>query len=200
MTISTYAELQTSVASWLARSNLTSIIPDLIMVGEKWIFRKARARSMETALSVTITSGVAPVPSDFIALKHARIDASPAKHLRVRPATWIIENYPLRSSGGAPRFIGVDGTDFIFGPFPDSGYTVLGTYYAKPTVVSSSANALFTDNPDLYLFAALAEAAPYIKDDPRIALWVAKRDMILNDVNREAEEGRQDTAMETQLG
>lgn len=196
MAISTYAELQTAVGSWLARDNLTAIIPDLIMIGEKWLFRKARTRDMETALSVTISGGTATVPTDFLAIKHARIDGSPSKPLRVRPATWIMERYPTRSSDGKPGFIAADGSTFIFGPFPDSGYTVLGIYYARPAVIATSANAVFTANPDLYLFAALAEAYPYLKGDARVPLWIAKRDTILADVNLEAQEGRQDTAME----
>ena len=200
MSLSTYADLQNQVISFLHRASLLDAVgadnvPDLILIGEKWIFRKARTPDMESALSGTISSGTVSVPSDYIALKHARIDGSPSRPLKMRPVKWIYEHYPLRSSDTKPSFIGRDGSDFVFGPYPDSGYTVLGTYYAQLTSIQSAANALFVANPDLYLFAALAEAEAYIKNDKRVALWITKREQILADVNAETVEGEHDSAM-----
>lgn len=193
MSLSTYANLQNAVLSFAHRANIqdavnADIIPDLIRLGELWIFRKAKVREMETALSVTLASGVGTVPSDYTGLKHARIDGSPTRPLKQRPAQWIYEQYPLRSSDTKPHFIGVDAGQFVFGPFPDSDYTVKGTYYAKPTTIASSANALFLANPDIYLYAAMAETDPYLKNDKRVLLWAAKRDQIMDDMNEEAED------------
>ena len=204
MSISTYADLQNQVISFLHRASLLDAVdsdnvPDLILLGEKWIFRHARTSEMESSLSVTISSGVATVPTDYLALKHARIDASPTRYLKMRPASWIYEHYPTRSSDSKPFFIGRDGTDFIFGPYPDSNYTVLGTYYAKPTSIQSSANSLFTANPDIYLFASLAEAEAYVKNDKRIPLWVAKREQIMKDMNDQTKEGEYGIGMEVSV-
>lgn len=205
MTISTYAGLQLAVKSWLHRASvgdpsITDTVPDLIEIGEKWIFRKARTREMEAALNVTISSGTATVPSDYVGLKHARLDGSPSRPLKVAPSRTIYEGYPLRSSDRKPFYIGVDGSTFIFGPYPDSNYTVLGIYYQRLTSVVSSANALFVANPDLYLFAALAEAEPYLKNDKRVSLWTAKRDSILFDINNETKESERDSgSMEIQV-
>ena len=198
MSISTYAELKTAVANWMHRDDLTSYVDDLILMGEKWIYRHARTRDMETALSVSTSNGVAAVPAGFVALKNARISASPSIPLRVRPATWIYSQYPNRSAGGLPAFIGVDGSNFIFGPSAGA-YTINGTYYARLTSVQSSANALFTANPDLYLFAALAETESFVKNDTRVQLWISKRDAILRDVNNEDDESRQGDAMEVMV-
>jgi len=203
MSLATYADLQNQTISFLHRANLLDAVaadnvPDLIRLGELWIFRNARTSDMEASLSVTISSGVATVPTDYAAMKHSRIDGSPSTPLRMRPAKWIYERYPLRSSDGKPFFIGRDGANFVFGPYPDSGYTVLGTYYAKPTSIQSSANALFTANPDLYLYAALAEAEGYTKNDKRIALWVAKRNEICKMANDETHEGEHDSPPDVQ--
>jgi hypothetical protein len=199
MSLSTYADLQTAVSNWLKRSDLSSYTPDLILLGEKWIFRHARVREMESALSVAISSGTATVPADFIALKHARLSTSPATPLDFRPASWIYANNPNRSAGEIPKFIGVDGETFIFGPSPGA-YTVQGIYYAEPTSIQSSANAVFVAYPDLYLFAALAEAEPFLKNDARVALWVAKRDGALIDINKQTKESRQGDAMSVRIG
>ena len=199
MSITTYAELQTSVSNWLKRSDLTSMLPDLVLMGEKWIFRHARSRDMESALNVTTSNGVASLPSDFIALKSARVSASPSIPLSIRPASWIYSQYPNRGAGGLPAFIGVDGANFVFGPAAGS-YTINGTYYARLTSIQTSANALFTNNPDLYLFATLAESEAFIKNDGRVALWTEKRNAILADINAEARESRQGDAMEVMVG
>jgi hypothetical protein len=185
MSIQTYAELQTSVANWLHRSDLTSVISDLITIGEKRIFRKVRCRLMETALSGTITGGVVAVPSDFLELKFANLVTTPAQVLQKATASQIYAKYPLRTSDRRPTHIAREGSNFIFGPYPSSDDVLSGIYYAEPTVIATSANALFLANPDLYLFAALCEAAPYIKDDPRVQLWEAKFTQILEDIRKE---------------
>lgn len=182
MSISNYAELQTAVANWTHRSDLGSIIPDLIRVGELRIFREVRCREMESALSGTIASGVLAVPADFLELKAAYIDASPSCKLGSASLSQIYETYPLRSAAGKPQLIAREGDNFIFGPYPDANYDVSGIYYAEPTSIQTSANDLFVAYPDLYLFAALCEAAPYIKDTETIALLESKYAFIVNQI------------------
>ena len=189
MSISTYAELQTAVTGWMQRSGVvfdgTDYVPDLITMGEKYIFRHARTRDMETSLSVALSSGVGAVPADFVALKYAYLDHSPVYPVQPKAASWIITAYPTRSADDVPQFIAIDGSNFIFGPYPDSDYTLMGTYYKRLTSITSSANALFTSNPDLYLFAALAECKAFMKDNTYLQIWTQKRDQILQDVNNE---------------
>lgn len=187
MAITTYAELKTAVSNWLQRDDLTSIIPDFIMMGEKRIFRDLRIRTMETALNVTISSGVAALPSDYVELKIAYINGSPIQPLGRRSLEWIYNAYPLRSSDGEPRFIARNGANFEFGPYPDSGYTLKGTYYARLTALSDSntTNWFTTNAPDLLLMSALCEASPYLKDDPRIQIWESKYALLARQVKSE---------------
>lgn len=185
MSISSYAELQTAVANWLHRADLTSIIPDLITLGEKRINRKVRAADMETTYSGAIASGVIAVPSDFLAWKLVYINSAKITVLRSKPLDWLFENYPSRSSDSLPKFIARSAGNFEFGPYPDSTYTVKGTYYKRLAAVSSSWHALATASPDLYLMATLCEAAPYLKNDSRIPIWEAKFRDIVHDINKE---------------
>ena len=173
------------MASWLKRTDLTDEIPDLITLGEKWIFRRARTRDMEEALSVAMSSGVAAVPADYVEMKHAYIDGTPTCPVQRQSASQIYARYPMRSAESKPKFFARDGANFIFGPYPDSDYTIKGIYYKRLASIADSANALFASAPDLYLFAALCEAEPFLKNDKRIPVWMAKRDMALADVNRE---------------
>lgn len=134
---------------------------------------------MEATLSGTIASGVVAVPSDYLDIKFAYIiDSTTKTRLKKTSGGAIYDSYTLRAADAKPTHIGREGTNFIFGPYPDSNYSIAGIYYAKPTIIATSANALFTANPDLYLFATLAECAPYMMDDPRAALWDAKYNSI----------------------
>lgn len=128
-------------------------------------------------------AGRLPLPNNYLELKQAYIDRSPVQWLKRQKPQMIYEKYPTRSSAGLPKYIARDGNSFIFGPYPDSNYAVKGTYYRNIGPVSSNAHALFTENPDLYLFAALAEAEPFLKNDKRVALWEQKYQKIKNDVN-----------------
>lgn len=187
MSITTHAELKTAVSNWLKRSDLSSYLDDLVMAGEKWIMRKVRATEMETALSTSISgSGTATAPSGFLGFKYSYIDGSPTRKLVTRTPAQIFERFPNRSSDSKPEWIGYDAGSFIFGPFPDSTYTVKGTYYKRHGPLSSGVYDLFTNNPDLFLFAALAESEPFLKNDKRVALWMSKRDAIAKDINDEA--------------
>ena len=187
MALTTYAELKTAIAAWtqVSAADLSSQIDDLVTIAEKRIFREVRTRDMETALSVTIAAGVAALPTSYVALKMAYVDVSPIQELERRSGEWIYRNYPYQASSGIPKYIGRVGTNFVFGPYPDSTYTIKGIYYVRLTAIATTVNALFTANPDLYLMASLAEAEMLIGRDSRVPIWEAKYQKIMTDLNGE---------------
>jgi len=187
MSFANYTAFTTSLSSWMdiGTSDIgASLYADLITVAESRIFREARTRDMEESFSTVIGSGTIGVPSGYLELKSAYIDSSPVQSLERRKAEWIYSEYPLRSSEGPPKYIAREGSTFIFGPYPDSAYTVKGVRYMQPTAISaSSVSSFFTNNPDLYLFACLAESEIIIGRDNRIPVWEAKYQKILAQVN-----------------
>lgn len=187
MSITTYAELKTAITSWLdvPTATFTSQIDDLVTLGEKKLFRQTRTRDMEAAINSVISGGLVALPTDYVAIKYAYIDGSTITRLERRPSDWIYQHYPQRSADSRPKYIARESANFIFGPFPDSAYTVKGIYYKRQTIIATTPNALFLANPDLYLFACLAESEPLIGRDSRVALWEAKYQRILADVNGE---------------
>lgn len=174
--ITDFATLKTEVAAWLNRSDLTNEVPGFVQLGEFRVYRDLRVRQMETALSAAISSGVLAVPSGYLEMKFAYVNGSPMRKLERKDAEWIYLNYPTRSSDGTPKFFAREATNFIFGPYPDSAYTVKGVYYKKLDALSgtNTTNWLITDAPDLILFASLCEAAPFLQDDARVPLWEKK--------------------------
>jgi hypothetical protein len=187
MTISTYDELVTAVGSWIKRSDLTASIPDFVRMGELRIYRDLRVRAMEATLNSAIASGVVAVPSGYVAMKHAYIDGTPVQKLQRKDAEWVYQNYPVRSASGQPKFFAREADNFIFGPYPDDGYTVKGIYYKRLTALGTSNQTnWFTENaPDLLLWAALVEAEPFVMNDARTALWAGKYETTKERIQRE---------------
>ena len=178
--ITTWATLKTEVANQLNRTNLTDDVPFFIQLAEFRIYRELRVRQMETVLNSTMSSGQIAVPSGYRSLKFAYIDGTPVQKLERKDAEWIYHNYPTRSASSKPFYIARDGGNFIFGPYPDSAYTVKGVFYKQLDLLSDSntSNWLITDAPDLIYFAALCEAEPWLGDDDRIAIWERKYEVV----------------------
>lgn len=185
-----YSQLKTDIASWLKRDDLTDEIPYFIRMAELRIYRKMRIRCMETALNGTIASGVIAIPSGYCALKFAYVNGSPTTPLERKDAEWIYNNYPTRSADGKPFYIAREGDNFIFGPYPDSAYTVKGVYYKRldPLSDSNTTNWFTANAPDLLLYASLCEAAPFMLNDERVQLWETKLSVVAERVQREDDE------------
>lgn len=179
--------LRLAVRDYLNRSDTTAYEDAVFQAAEKWIYRNVRCRIMETALGgVVTTGGVVPIPSNYIGLKHAYVNGSTTQQVQPKNPEFIYLNYPVRSSGGKPKFIAREGNNFIFGPYPDSAYSLQGIYYQRfPSILSTSTNGLISDHPDLWLFACLCEFEPFLENDERVMLWKSKRDEIALNINGE---------------
>lgn len=193
MAITSYTSLAAALPAWLdvGTADLAATVSELITNAEKRIFREVRVPDMETALSSAISSGVISVPADYVELKYAYIDADPVQYLQLVPAAYIYERYPMRGASGRPVVMARDGANFIFGPYPDSDYTVKGTYYKRLAAIdATSAPSLISSNPDLYLYACLLESEPLFGRNQRMALWEAKYRMVKELVNGEGDRSR----------
>lgn len=184
--ISDYSTLKTSIANYLHRADLTSMIPEFIADGETRIYNDLRIRAMEVAFSEAIASGTVAVPAGFLEWKFLYVDGDSARRLERRDPEWIYTNYPSRSTDGKPAFFAREGDTLIFGPYPDSTYTIKGRYYKRLTALSDSntTNWFITDAPDLLRHAALCESAPYLNNDKRIQVWESKYEATLRRLQR----------------
>ena len=77
------------------------------------------------------------------------------------------------SAPGIPKYFTIIGNQIRVSPSPDATYTAELVYFAKLDKLSDSVttNWLLTSSPDAYLYGALMQAAPYLKDDERVAVW-----------------------------
>jgi len=174
MALATYSDLKTSVANYLARSDLTSQIPDFISLAEIRLRRELRIRQMLTSTNLTTVGGTATVnlPSDFLELKNLYIDGNPTYSMTyMTPSTLERDGYTYES--GRPLYYTILASTIKFGPTPDTAYTMPLLYFAAPAFLSdaNTSNVFMANCPDLLLYASLAEAEPYLMNDARIALW-----------------------------
>jgi hypothetical protein len=178
--ITGYSSLKTAVADWLGRSDLTDFIDNFLQNWEEKFYRNPdnHGRWMETDLSDTIASSVIAVPADYLRMKYLYIDGSPSARLDRVSVNQLYGRYPRGDGTGYPQWYARDASSFVFGPEPDSTYTVKGVYYAKPTLLRSyaadaAAHFIITNAPDLPLYGALCESAPFLRRDDRLPMWQA---------------------------
>lgn len=184
MAISTYAELQTAVTNWLDRSDLATLVPDFITLAEARFNRVIRAPDMLTRDDAfTVDGQYETVPTGFIEASRVVLLTSPVTVLEYVTPQELASIRAGRTSSGKPACYSVVGGNFEFLPTPDSAYTASVSYYAKLTPVSSSWNWLASSHPDIYLFGALTEAEPYVKNDERLLLWKSRLDQALAELN-----------------
>jgi len=174
MSITTYAELQTAVASWLHRTDLTTTIPDFIRLAESRINKALKTKGIEKTGSLTATVGLSTIalPSDYnkpIALRCTFY--TPGKdEIRYRERVKI----DFDTNSNYPTYWTIYGDYIVFDCPADQAYTFEFDYYGSLTLSdSATTNWLLTNYPDVYLYGALLQAAPYLQDDARITVWSA---------------------------
>lgn len=129
-----------------------------------------RVSEMETPLSITSTNNLAPLPSDVLELIRVQIGTA-------NPMDYIAEEGLLRflatqTGSGTARQFTRQGNSLLFFPALTDGTTVAGRYYSKGDDISTNVlSAAFNKYPDVWLYAALASAAPFIGEDQRIVIW-----------------------------
>ncbi len=183
MTIATYSDLQTAIASWIARADLTATIPDFITLFESAANRRLRIRQQETASALTPSGGIATLPTDYLTWRRVTWTGSTNCELEYVHPSYLHALYPTAPTGN-PRLFTIEGSSLTLRPLDDTALTF--DYFAKiPALsVSNTTNWLLTAHPGIYLFGSLAEAHGFVKDTENLALWNARRDELFDEIER----------------
>jgi hypothetical protein len=145
--ITSNTTLETTIASYLARDDLTTTIPNFVQNAENKLFRTLNLRVEETALSVTVANGTGRVPTGFKGLKLGYVPDSPSRLLEWVPLEDLYRRYPTRSGANTPCLISRQGDEFVFGPYAKD-FTLTGTYYKKQIASRTTLAADATGDPD----------------------------------------------------
>jgi len=163
MAISTYAELQTAVASWLHRD--VSQITDFITLAEKRInsLLDSRIAEVDQTLTATISSRYIALPSGYMrSLGLWLTTYDPRKEVRYE----IPENMRVSAATGQPFYYTIDGSNIAFDCPADQAYTYTLRYKKGYDIASTSTNDILTNYPSLYLYGALADSCMLTREDP----------------------------------
>jgi len=168
MAISTYAELKTSVASWLNRSDLTTQIVDFVTLAEADIRRDVRVQAMESIASGTLTGTTLAHPTGFVEARRLTVDGY--NYVYKIPADYTDAG---ESESTAYIFTSIGQSLYILNGASGDAYTL--TYYAGFTAFSAAAdtNWLLANAPDVYLFGALRYGAIFMQDDAQMTRYLA---------------------------
>jgi hypothetical protein len=166
MALSTYAELKTSIANWLNRSDLTSeISDDFIKLVEAEYNSKLRIRKMITSdTSFTIDSELETLPTGFLQVRDFFIVSGSAKYSLTYMAPTQMDQTRGGSTSGRPLVYTILGGNFRFAPTPDATYTATINYYKAIDALSDSTttNYILTNHPGIYLYGSLYHSANFL--------------------------------------
>jgi hypothetical protein len=148
--------------------------------------RQMEQRSTTTIDTTSTEPGFISLPTDFQSMRRIRLSSVSGKpHLDFKSGTQLDE---YRSSSdnaaGQPLFFSIFGSEIELAPSPDANYTIEMVYRQNiPALASNSTNWLLTLAPDIYLYGALLESAPYMKEDDRIQTWALGLSSALESLN-----------------
>lgn len=176
MALSTFSDLKNTAATFLNRTNLTSLIPYFVQLCETKIaygdksgpvpIEPLRIRAMESHQTATVSSQYIALPDNYLQSRRFYLQGDPVKEL-----TYIVPDLYWKtfvsSNTGEPTRFTVEGENFVFGPIPDASYTADILFYQKFAALSADAdtNWLLQNAFGVYLNGTLAEAFRYARND-----------------------------------
>jgi len=185
MAFSTYSELKTTIASYLARSDLTAMIPTFIQLAELRLRRELRTRQMLVVATANTTGGDSTVglPTDFLSMRDIHVNTNPITTLAYSAPNAFYNSYRVTESGKPTEYT-VLSTEIQLSPVPDSTYQLQMLYYAQPFFLSdtNTGNVFLVNYPDALLYAALGEAEPYLMNDVRLQTWASLYDRAISSI------------------
>ncbi len=199
--INDYSSLKSSIAGWLARADLTGAIPDFITLGEAAINRELRVHQMlKTVTRTAVLFEGAPVTFQGGVITYVMDDDGrmelPADYLEMLGVAALKDGRTVPLDN---RYFMVDADSIRFNP---ASVPHEFSYWARIPALTDTApqNWLLSKEPGIYLYAALVEAAPYIQDDGRIAIWTGKLSEIIARLNAQDVGARFGTARMRPVG
>lgn len=155
-----YSDLQTEIAAYLHRGDLSAKIPTFIGLAEAFLFRELNVKELQTSTTLTTTGEYASPPTDFGSLSKIEV-------------TIAGKTYALDYQSDPQRYTDPDayphkfafenGQIRVFGAGTGTSLTLYYVPKIKALSVSNKTNWLLDNAQDLYLFACCLEGARYIR-------------------------------------
>lgn len=188
MAIATYSDLQTAIANFLARTDLTAQIPDFIKLAESRMSRELETRSQEKRVQATLTSGdeYVALPTDLRETREVKLNTSPLTVLQYKSPSQLDSDFST-SGQGKPLAFSIVGAELKLRPVPDTSYTAEIIYIGDIDELSSTnaTNNILSRHPDAYLSGSLVEAYTYLMDEQRAQIYDQKFNRCIEEIRKD---------------
>jgi hypothetical protein len=194
-------ELSNAILAWLHRAALRTpvpafdAVPTFIQLAEQEINLDFRTRAMIRRAAQVADGQYVPLPCDYLEAEDVRL--ATGRELTWRPRAEMGNLRQVQTGGGpepvvvVPGIIALPGGPLYYDvigdlmelwpyepppdPPPDAylPYTIELAYYAGQALgpADTDTTPVLTQLPGAYLYGALLQAAPFVRDDQRVKQW-----------------------------
>jgi hypothetical protein len=170
-TITNYATLQSTIADYLNRADLTSQIQTFIQFAEADLNTRLRDRQMIVRAEATSNQEYVQLPADWLEALNLQLvgGMSPLRYITLDESDIVNSTQALTS----PTFYSLMNGAIELVPPPAVNVDIEMVYFGKIPALSDAVatNWLLTKAPDVYLYGALTHAAPFLMDDARMQVF-----------------------------
>lgn len=198
-TAMTFTSLQSDIVAYVERGSSVDTtvyqqIPKLINNAERRIAREAKILGFKVPATGSMEAGQAVVqkPERWRSTVSINYGTGVGNETRVtlfpRSYEYCRSYWPTDSATGSPKYYAdYDYNHWLVVPTPDADYPFEVVFHQIPQLLdeSNQTNWITQYAPDVLLYAALLETAPFLKNDERIPTWQALYDRGLAALNAE---------------
>jgi hypothetical protein len=185
MPFASYSDLQASVGRWLKRNNLSDAAPDFIALAEARLNRRIKVRQMRTFYSVTPSTNWVTLPGDYNEAIRITYGDKRLDFVSEAAADACMEDVD-----GMNKYTIAGNKIWLLTNLDGSKLMLHYLQNIEPLSDSNTSNWLLEDAPDIYLYASLLEAEPFIKNDERIAVWAQALETAIKDLHDNDRDGQ----------
>lgn len=190
MSLADYSGLKLSIQAWLGeRTELASQVDDWILLTEARLNKRLRTRDMETSATLTPTSGVCTIPTDFLEVRSVTAMTNPKRILQQIDQGYADEFFGDGTSG-TPTYYTIQGADLTIYPPSDDDVTLKYYRTIAALTASNTTNWLLTRDPRIYLNGCLAEANRYLMNGEGVSYNDSLCDRAVEELMAEDKAGR----------
>lgn len=210
--LGSYENLQTLVANYLGRDDLTARIPDFIALAEAAIRRRqewfTEIYSIRTGEVFTVDAVPMELPNYVREVTAIWAAGGGYYHpiAIVTPEAWRSFVESNKDTAGIPEiavvtpvmddWMRLKGARLLLWPRPATAFDIDFEYVRDlPPLSFVGSTALSLRHPDLYLYGTLLESAPYLLHDERIPIWQDRYNRCVREINREREDATSGPAL-----
>lgn len=185
MDLTTYSGLQSAIADWLDRTDMTARIPSFIQLGEARLNRILRTLNQIEIEDITVDSEYKVLPATWAQTSNLCFTSAPVDEITYLAPDSFVRARMENPANGKPKFYTIRKGRIYFLPAPDSDQYLTHSYYEKIPALSDSntSNWLLDAHPDLYLNTAIFQAYRLLRDDEGMAEAQAQIDQALAEID-----------------